>query len=80
MGCLHAKGCPLFPLLNASLRGWRDYYCDSEDRWLDCARYKLSRTGQPVPISLGIVVCYLALALSAGWLFSVLEHRVAMKR
>jgi hypothetical protein len=52
VGCLHAKGCPLFPLLNASLRGWRDYYCDSEDRWLDCARYKLSRTGQPVPISL----------------------------
>jgi glutamate transport system permease protein len=37
-------------------------------------------TAQPIPISIGIVVCYLALALSAGWLFSVLEHGVAMKR
>ncbi len=40
----------------------------------------IAETAQAVPISVGIVVCYLALALSAGWLFSVLEHRVAMKR
>jgi glutamate transport system permease protein len=40
----------------------------------------LTTTAQAVPVSVGIVVCYLALALSAGWLFSVLEHRVAMKR
>ena len=40
----------------------------------------ITATAQPVPISIGIVVCYLALALSAGWLFTVLEHRVAMKR
>lgn len=52
VGCSHREGCPLFPLLNASLRGWRDYYCDSADRWHDCARYKLSRTGQLVPITL----------------------------
>ena len=52
VGCSHREGCPLFPLLNASLRGWRDYYCDSEDRWRDCARYKLSLTGQLVPITL----------------------------
>jgi hypothetical protein len=52
MGCSHTEGCPLFPLLRASLRGWRDYYCDSEDRWRDCARYKVSLTGRPVPISL----------------------------
>jgi glutamate transport system permease protein len=43
-------------------------------------QHLITQTSQPVPISLGIVVCYLALALSAGWLFSVLEHRVAMKR
>lgn len=52
MPCSHANDCPLFPLLRSSLRGWRDYYCDTEDRWLDCARYKLSLTGQLVPISL----------------------------
>ncbi|MCN9244249.1 hypothetical protein NGF19_26285 [Streptomyces sp. RY43-2] len=44
--------CPLFPLLKASLQGWRDYYCDSADQWHDCARYRLSLTGEPVPISL----------------------------
>ncbi|MGW0928348.1 hypothetical protein [Streptomyces sp. NPDC002644] len=52
MACPHAAGCPLFPLLRSSLRGWRDYYCDSGDRWGDCARYKMSLTGEPVPISL----------------------------
>jgi hypothetical protein len=52
VGCSHAGGCPLFPLLRASLQSWRDYYCDSEDRWHDCARYKLARRGELVPISL----------------------------
>ncbi len=52
VGCSHREGCPLFPLLNASLRGWRDYYCDSADRWHDCARYKMSLTGRLVPITL----------------------------
>lgn len=52
MGCSHAVACPLFPLLSASLRGWRDYYCDTDDRWHDCARYKLSLTGRPIPITL----------------------------
>lgn len=52
VGCSHAVGCPLFPLLRASLKGWRDYYCDSEDQWLGCARYQVSLTGERVPISL----------------------------
>jgi hypothetical protein len=52
VGCSHREGCPLFPLLKASLRGWRDYYCDSADRWHECARYKLSLTGRLVPITL----------------------------
>jgi hypothetical protein len=52
MGCPHTGGCPLFPLLNTSLRDWRNYYCDSEDGWRGCARYKLSTTGQLVPITL----------------------------
>lgn len=52
VGCSHREGCPLFPLLNKSLRGWRDFYCDHGDRWHDCARYKVSRTGRPMPITL----------------------------
>lgn len=52
MGCSHREGCPLFPLLKESLRGWRDYYCDHEDRWADCSRYKLSLAGKLVPITL----------------------------
>ncbi len=52
VGCSHREGCPLFPLLNASLRGWRDYYCDNDDRWRDCARYKVSLSGRLVPITL----------------------------
>ncbi|MFE9206996.1 hypothetical protein, partial [Micromonospora sp. NPDC007230] len=43
---------PLFPLLNAGLRDWRDYYCDSAEGWRTCARFKLSRTGRLVPITL----------------------------
>ncbi|GGY30471.1 hypothetical protein GCM10010384_42130 [Streptomyces djakartensis] len=52
MSCSHAAGCPLFPVLRASLQGWREYYCDSADRWLGCARYQMSLTGERVPISL----------------------------
>jgi hypothetical protein len=52
VGCSHSNRCPLFPLLNASLRGWRDYYCDTVAGWRDCARYKVALTGKPVPITL----------------------------
>lgn len=52
MSCLHATRCPLFPYLRSSLQGWRDYYCDSEHEWSDCARYRMSLAGEPVPIAL----------------------------
>lgn len=52
MGCTHVAGCPLFPKLNASLRGWRDAYCDSSSAWHDCARYQQSRSGRSVPLTL----------------------------
>jgi hypothetical protein len=52
MGCTHVSGCPLFPKLNASLRGWRDAYCDSGAGWQSCARYQRSLTGQVVPLTL----------------------------
>jgi len=34
------------------LRSWREYYCDTEDGWHDCARYQVTLTGKPVPITL----------------------------
>ncbi len=52
MACSHSATCPLFPLLNASLDGWRRCYCDSRDGWRGCARYQQSLRGQYVPLSL----------------------------
>lgn len=52
MACSHSGGCPLFPKLNASLRGWRDAYCDSDTEWRSCARYTQSLTGRSVPLTL----------------------------
>lgn len=52
MGCSHREGCPLFPLLKESLRGWREHYCDHGDGWRGCARYQMSLSGQLVPITL----------------------------
>jgi hypothetical protein len=52
MSCSHADSCPLFPLLNASLASWRTSYCDDEVAWHDCARYKRSLQGRPVPLAL----------------------------
>ncbi|MDN5859212.1 MAG: hypothetical protein L0H84_11375 [Pseudonocardia sp.] len=52
MGCSHAESCPQFPLLKASLRGWRDHYCDDDIRWRDCARYQMALAGRAVPITL----------------------------
>ena len=40
----------------------------------------ISKTAQPVPILFGTAVCYLALALAGGWIFSMIERKVAIKR
>jgi hypothetical protein len=52
MSCTHVPDCPLFPKLNASLRGWRDAYCDSDSAWRGCARFQQSQTGRAVPLAL----------------------------
>lgn len=52
MACSHTAACPLFPLLNSSLDGWRRCYCDSQNGWRECARYQQSVRGQYVPLSL----------------------------
>ncbi|GAC1373185.1 MAG: amino acid ABC transporter permease [Actinomycetota bacterium] len=40
----------------------------------------INETAQPIPVLLGTVAAYLVLALPAGWLFTVIERRVAIKR
>lgn len=52
MTCPHTARCPLFPLMNQSLDGWRRCYCDSHTGWRECARYELSAQGQVVPLGL----------------------------
>jgi hypothetical protein len=52
MTCTHSAACPLFQLVDASFEGWRHYYCDSEARWRDCARYQQAVRGQHVALSL----------------------------
>ncbi len=52
MACSHRADCPLFPNLNSSLSGWRTHYCDTEEAWLNCARYTRSLAGKPVPVAL----------------------------
>jgi hypothetical protein len=52
MACSHAQTCPLFPHLRASLAGWKTSYCDSTDKWSECARHRASAAGKAVPITL----------------------------
>jgi glutamate transport system permease protein len=40
----------------------------------------ITSTAQPVTILFGAAVCYLSLALTGAWIFSVIEHKVAIKR
>jgi hypothetical protein len=52
MPCSHADSCPLFPRLNHTLVGWKTAFCDSDEASQECARFKLSLTGKPVPLGL----------------------------
>jgi len=50
--CSHTSNCALFPMIsvNSALKVWRTFYC--EGKWHECARYKLSLEGKPVPPNL----------------------------
>ncbi len=52
MTCHHASNCPLYVQFAAepALKAWRQHYCDNQ--FTTCARYKLSETGKPVPLTL----------------------------
>lgn len=53
MACPHCSNCPLFPLLEgANLGIWKTLYCDNEERFRECERYKLTLAGQDAPITL----------------------------
>lgn len=52
MGCTHAATCPLHPHLSESLAAWREHYCNADTAWADCARYKKSLRGEPIPLAL----------------------------
>ncbi len=52
MSCSHTDSCPLFPMLHASLAGWKDSYCDTDETYKTCARFEASLSGNPVPLAL----------------------------
>lgn len=47
--CPHADGCAMFDLLKmaGTLRTWQIRYCGG--KFQECARYKTSELGRPVP-------------------------------
>lgn len=52
MECSHVKGCDLFVqfALNPALDLWKEHYCFGEHE--QCVRYKLSKKGQSLPLTL----------------------------
>ncbi len=52
MACSHIKSCELFVqfALNPALEIWKQHYCNGD--YEECVRFKLSKMGQPVPLTL----------------------------
>ena len=52
--CSHCDSCPLYPLIaDDGVTGlWKTLYCHDSSGYKDCARYKLSSIGEPVPLNL----------------------------
>ncbi len=52
MDCSHIKSCELFVqfALNPALQIWKKHYCHGTHT--ECVRYKLSKLGQPIPLTL----------------------------
>ncbi len=50
--CPHSKGCPLFKELRGTLKVWRQIYCDEDERYPTCARFRVSNEGRTVPLTL----------------------------
>jgi len=50
--CPHVSTCPMYSLLTLSgtLKAWQTRYCKAD--YAECARYKLSIEGKPVPLNL----------------------------
>ncbi|HHC72541.1 MAG TPA: ankyrin repeat domain-containing protein [Thiotrichales bacterium] len=86
MSCSHVTGCELFVqfAMNPALEVWKEHYCEGEHG--RCARYQLSNSGQPVPLTLlpngkQITVVRSETELGATALFnSIIKQRVRMVR
>ncbi|MEE4246118.1 MAG: ankyrin repeat domain-containing protein [Kangiellaceae bacterium] len=52
MSCSHIQTCELFVqfALNPALEIWQKHYCHDANQ--SCARYQLSKSGKPVPLTL----------------------------
>jgi len=52
MSCSHVKTCELFVqfAMNPALDLWKQHYCNKS--YIGCARFKMSSTGQAVPLTL----------------------------
>lgn len=52
MACSHTKNCELFAqfALNPALKIWQTHFCEAD--FTQCARFKLSKQGAPVPLNL----------------------------
>ena len=52
MACSHIKSCELFVqfALNPALEIWKQHFCNGDHE--ECVRFKLSKMGQPVPLTL----------------------------
>ncbi|PHS17103.1 MAG: hypothetical protein COA86_10625 [Kangiella sp.] len=52
LSCSHMQGCELFVqfALNPALEIWKKHYCEAQ--YEGCARYKMSRKGSAVPLTL----------------------------
>jgi hypothetical protein len=50
--CSHVPSCDLFPKfgIRSALRVWQTFYCEAE--FEQCARYRLTAEGRPVPPTL----------------------------
>jgi len=84
--CSHMKSCELFVqfALNPALELWKKHYCYIANS--ECVRYKLSKMGQPVPLTLlpngkNIEVNRTQDEFGTTALFNCIEkHRIRMAR
>jgi hypothetical protein len=53
-GCTHQNDCALFDrfAMSSSLKIWRLLYCDTDGKYVKCARFEAARQGLSIPANL----------------------------